>query len=206
MKKSGSVGAVAAVALVLSGCTGTTPEPTESPSASSAAPTTSAPASPTPEPATSTSPAQNMEPPVMPDLAKEFSAEGFEAFVEYWFEARNYAVATGDVSLMDEVSHAECSYCQLHKRGISEIYEAGGWVDGGYLNPSDFFTNLRELQGEVFHAGFSLEQEEGAAYGRDGQQLEAYTFTPGTYEYEMMALYDEQWKAAIIDLPSDAEE
>lgn len=143
----------------------------------------------------------------MPELAAEFSYSGFEAFVEYWFEARNYALATGDVERMLVVSDDRCGFCLKHQQGIEEIYDAEGWVVGGDLVPRDFVTNLSELKGGVYHAFFRLKQVDGTAYDSDGEEMDEYTFTPDIYEYEFFAFYDKGsgWSAALIDLEEVAE-
>ncbi|GHD03440.1 hypothetical protein GCM10008096_09710 [Zhihengliuella salsuginis] len=158
--------------------------------------------SPIPKPATSSSPAENLDKPQMPELATEFSGAGFEAFIEYWFEARNYAVATGDTEFMLEVSDSRCGYCLQHQQGIDEIYGAGGWVVGGELIPSDFGKNLQPTGGGAYHSFFTLRQTRGAAYSTDGELLEGYTFTPGDYDYEFFAFHEDAtgWTAALIDL------
>ncbi|WP_102160553.1 DUF6318 family protein [Zhihengliuella halotolerans] len=188
------------LALALAGCSGTTPEPSESPSPTSAAPTSSAP--PTPKPATSTSPAENLEPPEMPELATEFSAKGYEAFVDYWFEARNYALATGDVEPMLAVSDDRCGFCLKQEQGIAEVYDSDAWVAGALATPTDFLTNLSELEGNAYHATFTLEQPEGRAYSSEGEVLDEYPFAAGDYDYEIFAYYDESdgWSAVLIDL------
>ncbi|RZU60866.1 hypothetical protein EV380_0417 [Zhihengliuella halotolerans] len=183
----------------MAGCSGTTPEPSESPSPTSAAPTSSAP--PTPKPATSTSPAENLEPPQMPELATEFSVAGFEAFVEYWFDAHNYALATGDVELMMDVSDDRCVYCLNHELGIKEIYEADGWIDGGDVVPSSFFTNMAELEGGLYQGNFTLKQMKGTVYTAEGDVDESQVFDPDDYDYEMRAYHDgDGWVASKIDL------
>jgi len=195
------------LALALSGCSGTTPEPSESPSPTSAAPTSSAPASPTPKPATSTSPAENLEPPEMPELATEFSADGFEAFVEYWFEAHNYAMATGDVDPMMAVSSERCGFCMSHEKGFNEIYEDGGWIREADQTPHDFATNMEKLGGGAYHAYFTLHQAAGEAYSSDGDVRDDFTFTRDEHDYEFFAFYDEEtgWSAALIDLEESGE-
>ena len=105
--------AALAVAMLLSGCQGgTTPGSPASPTGSTTAtPTTSAasPLAPSGSAATSSAPAvykpadaqgkaQNVPVPVMPELAKENSKAGLEAFIGYWYAQLSYAYETGDMS------------------------------------------------------------------------------------------------------------
>ncbi|GHD03431.1 DUF6318 family protein [Zhihengliuella salsuginis] len=192
------------VALALAGCSGTTAEPSESPTPSSAAPTSSAPASPTPKPATSTSPAENLEKPEKPELASEFSAAGYEAFVEYWFEAQNYAMATGDTTLLDEVSDDGCRFCRVRSFVAHDIYDDGGWAQGGELTPKDFITNMRPVE-DYFHAGIVLQQADGGVYLEDGSVDPDHGFEELSIEYDFLTYFDDEagWSAAIIEKVED---
>ncbi|MCO1338315.1 hypothetical protein BJH93_05310 [Kocuria polaris] len=190
------------LALALAGCTGTTAVPSESPSPTSAAPTSSAP--PTPKPATSTSPAENLEPPEMPKLATEFSAAGFEAFVEYWFEAQNYAMATGDTALLDEVSDDGCRFCRVRSFVVHDIYDDSGWTQGGELTPDDFITNLQPIE-DYYHAEFVLKQSAGYVYLEDGSIDPEHGFEEVAFDYEFYAYFEDEsgWSAAIIEKVED---
>ncbi|WP_354178499.1 DUF6318 family protein [Arthrobacter sp. UYP6] len=118
---------VAAV-LVLGGCSGSGAEPdaeaAEQKVTSSASPSGSASPSeaatptvtptPTPtaaayKPATAEGPAENVPLPVMPELAKEKSKEGLEAFAEYWYSLINYGYETGDPEPLREITGSDCS-------------------------------------------------------------------------------------------------
>lgn len=141
----------------------------------------------------------------MPDLAKEFSAEGYEAFVKYWFEARNYAASTGDVKPMTVVSHEKCGYCSKHQTAIEQIYGQGGWIVGGEQVPTNFFTNFREVGDGFYHAMFTLRQKNGNAYDANGGVDDSQTLDDGEYPYTFVAIFDEEdgWQAALIDIDSE---
>ena len=109
---------VGALALGVSSCGDDSPSP--APSTSSAA------ASPTP---TATGPAA----PVLPDLATRHDAVGAKAFVKYWFDAANFAIATGDVAPVHAVSTDDCGSCRSLIGSVKRVYAAGGRIEGGRL-------------------------------------------------------------------------
>lgn len=113
----------AALALGVSACGDDSPSP--APRTSSAA------ASPTPS-------ASGPAAPVLPNAATRNDAVGAKAFVKYWFEAMTYAMHTGHTEPFVAVSAAECSTCAGVARGIKDVYEGGGRIEGGNWVPLAF--------------------------------------------------------------------
>lgn len=124
------------LALLLGGCEyGTTPS--EPPSATST--TTASPASgssvPTPpptspaayKPADAKGKAQNVPVPVMPELARENSKAGLEAFIGYWYATLSYAYETGDTKQLLPISSPACA---LAHRSERDSRQAGKKVVG----------------------------------------------------------------------------
>jgi hypothetical protein len=109
-----------ALLLALSGCSDDSPAPKTSPS------TTPATASPSP-----TGPVA----PALPTAAKANTSVGAKAFVQYWFEALNYALHSGDTSAMDALAHSECSTCAGLRKSVRRIYDADGRLVGGGWRP-----------------------------------------------------------------------
>ncbi|WP_258060471.1 MULTISPECIES: DUF6318 family protein [unclassified Arthrobacter] len=146
-----SAAAVGAV-LVLGGCSGSGEPEAEAAEhgSSSASPTASATASesatPTPtavyKPATAEGPAENVPLPVMPELAREKSKEGLEAFAEYWYSLINYGFETGDVKPIEMISGSDCVVCRSFYRMVNNGYASEDWIVGGGIeivaNHSDF--------------------------------------------------------------------
>ncbi|RZU62698.1 DUF6318 family protein [Zhihengliuella halotolerans] len=157
--------------LALSACAGddgTTTEPSASTPSSSAAPSSSTP--PEPKKATPEGPAQNLVPPELPEEAEEFSEEGFKAFIEYWYEAASYGIATGDDSYVSQVSDEGCSGCTRILNMIENIGQGGSeqWIVGGEMQATDIIAKLHGGQGENQTAYFTLRKFAGDAYGKDG--------------------------------------
>jgi hypothetical protein len=78
-------------------------------------------------------PATDVDPPVEPDDAHEYSAEGVEAFTRYAIDVINYAYQTNDVSLLQEIMTDNCQTCANVVRAIQGYVEEGGWVEGGQM-------------------------------------------------------------------------
>lgn len=163
-------GAIAVgLALLLTGCQGgTTPSaPPSEPSSTTASPTTSASvpaASATPEspptsavykPADAKGKAENVPVPVMPELAKENSKAGLEAFIGYWFQTLSYAYETGDSKTASDLSSPTCALCQHLLKSVSANYTDGRWLSGGRLRTPvtevkwDTGTSLQEGKVQV---------------------------------------------------------
>ncbi len=104
---------------VLAGCTSTAePPPVASPSPSlsvrSSAPSNSASPSPTP--------------PVLPSEAQGTSPAAAKAFARHFFDAVNYAAATGDTAELRTLGTADCVSCDAIASNIEDIYGAGGSI------------------------------------------------------------------------------
>jgi len=160
--------------LALSACAGddgTTTEPSPSTSSTSAAPSSSTP--PEPKKATPEGPAQNLVPPELPEEAKEFSEEGFKAFIEYWFEARNYGIATTDDSYIRAVSSEDCPFCITTLEMTENIASGGGdiWIVGGEIQATDITATVHgepDDSDRTQLAYFTLRKSAGVAYDKDG--------------------------------------
>lgn len=135
-------------ALLLTGCQGGPPGGSPSESSSTTAPTSGA-SSPGPsgtgpsgsaapatvyKPADAKGKAQNVPVPVMPELAKENSEAGLEAFIRYWYAIGNYADETGDISNLRTLSTPECQACTYFQKASTDSYKNGRWLVGGTVH------------------------------------------------------------------------
>ncbi|MET4539983.1 hypothetical protein ABIE37_001764 [Arthrobacter bambusae] len=113
----------------------TTASPTSSPAAPAASATSGAPsASAIYKPADAKGKAQNVPVPVMPELAKENSKAGLEAFIGYWYAQQNYAMETGDQTTWSQLSADECETCKRIEKGINDSHINGRWSVGGSIS------------------------------------------------------------------------
>lgn len=70
----------------------------------------------------------------MPDAAKENTKAGAVAFVRHYVDLINYAQATGDVEPLAAAEDTGCASCAKGRETLSEIYRAGGSIEGGRLS------------------------------------------------------------------------
>ncbi|WP_254779958.1 DUF6318 family protein [Arthrobacter sp. cf158] len=192
--------------LLLSACQGGS-APADSPSvtgSTTASPTSSGSvpaASPGPtaslvyKPADAKGKAQNVPVPVMPELAKENSKAGLEAFVGYWYAVGNYADETGDVSGLSTLSTLECKACTQFRNAALDSSKNGRWIVGGKVR-----TPRIEIAWNAGHttqqAKVQVIQEAITYYNADG--TEGRPADPATNDaFAVVASFETTWK--VVD-------
>ncbi|WP_254186839.1 DUF6318 family protein [Paenarthrobacter aromaticivorans] len=83
------------------------------------------------KPADAKGKAENVPVPVMPELAKENSKAGLEAFIRYYYELKSHANETGDVAALATLSTPECIVCSHMMEASIQGYKTGRWMVGG---------------------------------------------------------------------------
>ncbi|MFW6187276.1 MAG: DUF6318 family protein [Actinomycetota bacterium] len=133
-----AIGGAVLSAVLLTGCgpdgddAAAAPSSTGSPGASATAPAPGPDATPADYvPASLDGPAQNVPKPVMPDLAREESREGAQAFLDYWSDAMWYANQTGDTGIARDIISDACDRCEEQLNVIEKVYAEGAWFIGG---------------------------------------------------------------------------
>ena len=203
-----------AAILVLGGCSGSG-EPnadaaensSSSPSASdSPSPTPSAAASATPtptaayKPATAEGPAENVPLPVMPEVAKEESAEGLKAFGEYWFSLVNYGFETGDSDPVREISAPDCERCQIFYEDLEEGYVNDDWIHGGKININSAGTQFVKTPQGRYQLLLSIRQDAVANRGPDGKVFFEAPIDETTTAQIMEATYvSDHWVVNLVE-------
>ncbi|MFJ5958708.1 DUF6318 family protein [Paenarthrobacter sp. NPDC092416] len=71
--------------------------------------------------------------PVMPELAKENTKEGLEAFIRYWYATYSYATETGDLGPWSQATDTSTASALAYKRAIELNHVNGRWVMGGKI-------------------------------------------------------------------------
>jgi len=105
---------------VTAGCGGDPPTPPPfTPSTSVSSPTSTAPTE-----------------PVLPEAAKEPTAEGAKAFAEFYWEMGNYAQATGDTKAFRALASVTCTPCDGAADAVDDIYSRHGVIRGGEYSVS----------------------------------------------------------------------
>lgn len=108
--------------------------------------TSSAPS--TPAPTTSPSPT----PPVMPDLAKQHTAEGAKAFVVYFWQVVDYAMEALDPAALRPLVREDCTGCRGGIRFISKVRDRGGVLVGGDDKVSSITANQVQLGTDSYYS------------------------------------------------------
>ena len=62
--------------------------------------------------------------PALPALAEQHTGDGADAFVRYYFETLNWAVATTDWSLAERITDPACSSCAVLRQTLTRISAA----------------------------------------------------------------------------------
>jgi len=194
------------VLVLLSGCAGgSTPgvspsessSTTASPTSTVSVPTVSATpaASPVYKPADATGKAQNVPVPVMPELAKENSKAGLEAFIGYYYAVGNYANETGDISVLGTLSTPECKACAYFQKASTDSYKNGRWMVGGHMDvPAmevewDSRTTSTVVRVQVIQDAISYRNADGS----EGRAPEAAT----NDAFVLVATFEAGWK--VVD-------
>ncbi|ORC17850.1 hypothetical protein A7979_11595 [Rothia nasimurium] len=57
--------------------------------------------------------------------------EAMEKFINYWNDMRNYALQTGDISVLNSLIDENFTQEKEYYLVLEDIYKTGGWVIGG---------------------------------------------------------------------------
>ena len=197
-----------AAVLVLSGCSGSGDDPgaeaaegnssSAAPSGGSAGTTASASASATPtptptaaayKPATAEGPAENVPLPVMPELAKQESEEGLEAFGEYWYAAINYGFETGNLQPFEDISGPNCIVCKSVFDIVGPGYKNEDWILGGELEIIDAHSEYVLTSKGLFQVLMQIRQDPYEYRGPNGHLYEVNAGLPPTTVHLIEASY-----------------
>ncbi|WP_314325020.1 DUF6318 family protein [Paenarthrobacter ilicis] len=196
--------AAVALAMLLTGCSGTTTQgvpPSETstttalPASAEPSPSVSAAALPTPlvyKPADAHGKAQNVPVPVMPELAKENSEAGLEAFIGYWYAAYSYATETGDTGPWSQSTDVTTVSGIAYRNAIEVNYADGRWVMGGRIRTP--VVEVLWQDGTIQQpAKVQVIQEEIHYFRADGSPGQAMSPESNDAEAVMAAYRDGRW-------------
>ncbi|MGF6835272.1 hypothetical protein QF015_003467 [Paenarthrobacter sp. TE4293] len=196
-----------AAAVLLSGCRGgSTPSaPSSEQSSTTASPASSAlvpAASATPsasagyKPADAKGKAENVPVPVMPELAKENSKAGLEAFIGYWYATYSYATETGDLKAWMASTDTTTESGAAYKRAIVANYANDSWLVGGKIDiPS--IEVLWQIGAEFQVAKVQVIQDEIEYFDAEGRIRQQPSEASNTAEAVKAAFRDGSWQ--VID-------
>ena len=182
----------AVAALTLAACTSPNPDSSASatPSSTTTSATHSAPTAPAPSPTPTTDTQDVTTPPARPEaLDGPASEENAKAVGRYYLSMFPYAVATGDLAAMDDLSAEGCRYC-THLRGIvTEIHDAGNHGTGGAYELG-FTSGIRNDDGD-FIVGIEYVETPSRTVAPDGSLVEDFPDT-----YSMKAVLRLHWSGS----------
>ncbi|MBO0896297.1 hypothetical protein J0915_07025 [Arthrobacter sp. zg-ZUI10] len=138
--------------------------------------------------------------PVMPELAKEESKEGLEAFAEYWFSLVNYGYETGDTSRVEELSGPECELCEAFYVAMEKGYAGENWVQGGTLSIVALGTKFVETPKGRYQVILSIKSAPGNDRGPKGVIYREHTPSKDSFAQIMEATYVEgRWVVDLVE-------
>ena len=190
-------------AVLLSGCQGGSPgavasetsSTTASPTASGSG--TSVPAaSVTPgvyKPADAKGKAQNVPIPVMPELAKENSKAGLEAFIGYWYATYSYATETGDLDPWIRSTDTTTESGAAYKKAIEANYTHGCWLVGGRISTPRIevlwqtgavsqMAKVQVIQDEILYLDVNAELRQQASEASNTAEAVRASFMNGAWQ------------------------
>jgi hypothetical protein len=199
MRRGGLLLGIVALLLTLTSCGTVTGAPPSSAGMTSPVSSSSAPASPDPRPtpASSKGPARNAPKPVLPDAARQNTAEGFEAFTQYWFDTITYGLETGDGEPLRLISLPDCKMCNNYiadadKVARGEVRHVGPRWTISAFEPNMILDPYRRAMGYFF-----LDESPSQEYGSAGELLKDRAPTLDRDPKVIHATFEEgQWFAA----------
>ena len=136
--------------------------------------------------------------PAMPVQAQEMTNEGAEAFVVYWFDLANYALATGDTEPMMALADSRCVVCEGIRTQVAAGYEGGGRIIDNTWTVSDVSVLFR--RDNVFGLRYTFDQRSGVSIDENSVVVEL--LPPDRKPLGAVIFYhDGSWKMSEIANP-----
>jgi len=85
--------------------------------------------------------------PTLPPEATTNDSAGAEAFVRYWYDALNYAYASGNTGPVMEASSDDCAVCAELVAVVDEAYSSNGRLIGGEITLLDVASPVPDDRG-----------------------------------------------------------
>ncbi|MGR0160741.1 DUF6318 family protein [Paenarthrobacter nitroguajacolicus] len=193
-----------ALAMLLTSCQGgDTPSspPSETGSTTAGTPTSSGavpaapatPIAPAPyKPADANGKAQNVPVPVMPELAKENSKAGLEAFIGYWYAQLSYSYETGSTEHLTPLSSSTCALCTSLRKGVESAWQDGRWIAGATIKSATIETDFNpSVSAQV--ATVQVIQEPIEIRARDGSLYQEPTAATNSASRAALTFENQRW-------------
>lgn len=193
------------VGMLLVGCTTDSEQPPPDPTpAPTPAQTTPADATPSPEPTTEPGPGPTPWPePTRPAAMDRDDLDGAIAAAEYFLALYPYVYATGDLDTWEEMSHPECIFCKGAADEVTELFEAGGYGDGGTFEIDDIAALPPDDEYAHFRVTITGREAESFSYSESGEVIAQTSGGSGHFNFAMVQR-DGQWVTRGISVePED---
>jgi hypothetical protein len=126
----------------------------------------------------------------LPEAAKQNTAEGFEAFAQYWLNSVTYAFESGEVEPLELVSAPSCKVCTEFKTAVRRLHGEGGWAIGPRWTIRDFSTDMIADPERRFLGRYLAIESPSVDYDQGGSVGRSYPGEPsGTFQ-EIYARFD----------------
>ncbi len=96
------------------------------------------------------------------------TADSAVAFVRYFIDAYNYAYATYDTSLLEDISQPSCKYCASTAKEVHHLADAHLRVDGYGVTLVDAFPATKDIIDSAFVVAV-LNQRPGTTTSSEGK-------------------------------------
>ncbi|WP_284985163.1 DUF6318 family protein [Arthrobacter sp. fls2-241-R2A-172] len=148
------------------------------------------------KPADANGKAQNVPVPVMPELAKENSKAGLEAFIGYYYAIKNYANETGDTTVLATLNSSDCASCTKLLDATSDSYIDGRWRAGGNIRIPVVEIDWKDTDSSHL-AKLQLIQDAIAYYNADGTEGRPANSATNS-AFVLIAAFEASWKVVEI--------
>jgi len=119
--------------------------------------------------------------PTMPAVARDHTDAGAVAFVRYFYEVQNYAMATGDVDQLEALASEACRECREDVASFAAGDQLGHWVGGNRtvdrtdeVPPGDIGHWAAHVTGSDAPATLVLDDGQRKAYDGGPFELDLY--------------------------------
>jgi hypothetical protein len=136
----------------------------------------------------------------------EDTPEGLASFTYYYFDAKNYAVQTGDADLMREVA-ADCTSCMEEADALEAVYADGGWIAGGQPKALNVVAldKAKDDEGNL-SAVVPFMEDARTTLDKDGETVETKKWDSDGTTLTVTANYaDGAWSMVSVEETPDAE-
>ena len=96
----------------------------------------------------------------MPDIAREKSKEGLEAFARYFYETASYAYETGDLAPLRMISGPDCLTCNFIIDQVEKGFLGEDWIARGRLSVLAVTSEFVETSDGTYQAVADVKQED----------------------------------------------